>query len=49
MAEDKAPERRRRLARGLMFRRRRMFARLREGFTYEGIAGEGGVSNFREG
>ena len=45
MAEDKAPVRRRRLgAHGLMFRRRRIFASLREGFTYEEIAAEEGVS-----
>jgi hypothetical protein len=45
MAEDKAPVRRRRLgAHGMMFRRRRIFAQLREGFTYEEIAAEEGVS-----
>src|ERR1700681_4148165 len=45
MAEDKAPTRRRRLgAHGMMFRRRRIFAQLREGFTYEEIAAEEGVS-----
>ncbi len=34
MAEDKAPIRRRRMgAHGMMFRRRRIFASLREGFT----------------
>jgi uncharacterized protein YdbL (DUF1318 family) len=45
MVEDKAPARRRRLgAHGLMFRRRRIFAKLREGFTYEEIANEEGVS-----
>jgi Homeodomain-like domain len=48
MAEDKAPVRRRRLgAHGMMFRRRRIFARLREGFTYEEIAAEEGVSPSR--
>src|SRR4029077_19386494 len=48
MAEDKAPVRRRRLgAHGMMFRRRRIFARLREGWTYEEIANEEGVSNSR--
>ena len=48
MAEDKAPVRRRRLgAHGLMFRRRRIFAQLREGFTYEEIAAEEGVSASR--
>ena len=45
MIEDKAPARRRRLgAHGMMFRRRRVFARLREGFTYEEIANEEGVT-----
>ena len=45
MVEDKAPARRRRLgAHGMIFRRRRVFARLREGFTYEEIAVEEGVS-----
>src|ERR1700690_3338788 len=45
MAEDKAPARCRRLgAHGMMFRRRRVFARLREGFTYEEIANEEGVT-----
>jgi transcriptional regulator with XRE-family HTH domain len=48
MAEDTAPVRRRRLgAHGMMFRRRRIFARLREGFTYEEIAAEEGVSPSR--
>jgi hypothetical protein len=48
MAEDKAPARRRRLgAHGLMFRRRRIFAQLREGFTYDEIAAEEGVSASR--
>ena len=50
MVEGQAPARRRRLgAHGMMFRRRRVFAQLREGFTYEEIADEGGVSNSREG
>ena len=41
MVEDRAPARRRRLgAHGKMFRRRRIFAQLREGFTYEEIANE---------
>src|ERR1700722_18134849 len=41
MDEQRAPVRRRRLgAHGMMFRRRRIFARLREGFTYEEIANE---------
>jgi transcriptional regulator with XRE-family HTH domain len=48
MAEDTAPVRRRRLgAHGMMFRRRRIFARLREGFTYDEIAAEEGVSPSR--
>jgi uncharacterized protein YdbL (DUF1318 family) len=48
MAEDKAPVRRRRMgAHGLMFRRRRIFAQLREGFTYDEIAAEEGVSTSR--
>ena len=45
MAEDKAPARRRRLgAHGMIFRRRLIFARLREGWTYEEIANGEGVS-----
>jgi DNA-directed RNA polymerase specialized sigma24 family protein len=48
MIEDKAPAKRRRLgAHGMMFRRRRVFARLREGFTYDEIAAEEGVSSAR--
>ena len=48
MAEDKAPARRRRLgAHGMMFRRRRIFASLREGFTYDEIAADEGVSSSR--
>ena len=48
MVEHKAPVRRRRLgAHGMMFRRRRIFAQLREGFTYEEIAAEEGVSASR--
>jgi predicted transcriptional regulator len=48
MVEGKAPVRRRRLgAHGMMFRRRRVFARLREGFTYDEIASEEGVSATR--
>ncbi len=48
MAENKAPVRRRRLgAHGMMFRRRRIFASLREGFTYDEIAAEEGVSASR--
>jgi hypothetical protein len=43
-----APARRRRLgAHGMIFRRRRIFARLREGFTYDEIAAEEGVSSAR--
>jgi predicted transcriptional regulator len=45
MVEATAPTRRRRLgAHGMMFRRRRIFARLREGFTYEEIANDEGVT-----
>jgi hypothetical protein len=48
MVEEKAPVRRRRLgAHGMIFRRRRIFAQLREGFTYEEIAAEEGVSSSR--
>lgn len=48
MIEDKAPVRRRRLgAHGMTFRRRRIFAQLREGFTYDEIAREEGVSSAR--
>ena len=48
MVEDKAPAKRRRLgAHGMIFRRRRVFARLREGFTYDEIAAEEGVSSAR--
>ena len=48
MADDKAPVRRRRMgAHGLMFRRRRVFVKLREGFTYDEIAAEEGVSSSR--
>jgi hypothetical protein len=48
MVEDRAPARRRRLgAHGMMFRRRRIFAQLREGFTYEEIANEEGLSLLR--
>ena len=48
MADDKAPARRRRMgAHGMMFRRRRVFVKLREGFTYEEIAAEEGVSPSR--
>jgi predicted transcriptional regulator len=45
MVEGQAPTRRRRLGvHGMMFRRRRIFAQLREGFTYEEIANEEGVT-----
>ena len=45
MIDDKVPVRRRRLgAHGMTFRRRRIFAQLREGFTYDEIAREEGVS-----
>jgi transcriptional regulator with XRE-family HTH domain len=48
MVEDKAPASRRRLgAQGMVLRRRRIFARLREGLSYEEIAGEEGVSRER--
>jgi hypothetical protein len=48
MVEEKAPVRRRRMgAHGMMFRRRRIFAQLREGFTYDEIAAEEGVSASR--
>jgi hypothetical protein len=45
MDEQRAPVRRRRLgAHGMMFRRRRIFARLREGWTYEEISNGEGVT-----
>ncbi len=48
MVEEEAPVRRQRMgAHGMMFRRRRVFAKLREGFTYEEIAAEEGVSPSR--
>ena len=50
MVDENAPAlaRRRRLgAHGMVFRRRRIFARLREGFTYDEIAGAEGVSRAR--
>ena len=43
----RALRRRRMGAHGMMFRRRRVFVRLREGFTYEEIAAEEGVSPSR--
>jgi predicted transcriptional regulator len=48
MADEKAPVRRRRLgAQGMTFRLRRIFIKLREGFTYDEIAAEEGVSPAR--
>jgi predicted transcriptional regulator len=48
MVEERTPARRRRLgAQGMIFRRRRVFSRLREGFTYDEIANEEGVSSSR--
>ena len=48
MIEDPPPARRRRMsANGMIFRRRRVLARLREGLTYDEIAGEEGVSRER--
>jgi uncharacterized protein YdbL (DUF1318 family) len=48
MVEHQAPAKRRRLgAHGMMFRRRRIFAQLREGFTYDEIAADEGVSPSR--
>ena len=48
MVAQGAPARRRRLgAHGLIFRRRRVFAWLREGLTYDEIAAEEGVSASR--
>jgi DNA-binding CsgD family transcriptional regulator len=48
MVRETAPASRRRLsARGMVLRRRRIFARLREGLTYEEIAGEEGLSGER--
>jgi hypothetical protein len=48
MLEQRAPVRRRRLgAHGMIFRRRRVFAWLREGLTYDEIAAEEGVSASR--
>jgi DNA-binding CsgD family transcriptional regulator len=45
MVLEKAPGSRRRLgSQGMVLRRRRIFARLREGLSYEEIAGEEGVS-----
>jgi hypothetical protein len=48
MVEERTSARRRRLgAHGMMFRRRRIFASLREGFTYDEIAADEGVSPAR--
>jgi DNA-binding CsgD family transcriptional regulator len=48
MVREAAPGRRRRMSGlGLILRRRRIFARLREGLTYEEIAGEEGVTSER--
>jgi predicted transcriptional regulator len=48
MIDERRPARRRRLGiHGVMFRRRRVFARLREGLTYDEIASEEGVSSAR--
>ena len=48
MLEQKPPARRRRSGvHGMMFRRRRIFASLREGFTYDEIAADEGVSSSR--
>jgi hypothetical protein len=48
MVDEQAPAPRRRLgAHGMVFRRRRIFASLREGFTYDEIAAEEGVSKSR--
>ena len=48
MVREMAPARRRRLnAHGMILRRRRIFARLREGLNYEEIATEEGVSGSR--
>src|SRR5271166_5262092 len=48
MVREMAPARRRRMgAAGMILRRRRIFARLREGFSYEDIAQEEGVTSER--
>lgn len=48
MIDERLPVKRRRLgAHGMVFRRRRVFARLREGLTYDQIAAEEGVSPSR--
>ncbi len=48
MVQEMAPGGRRRIgAHGMMLRRRRIFARLREGLSYDEIAGEEGVSSER--
>ena len=45
--KTRRPSRRRLGAHGMMFRRRRVFAQLRQGFTYDEIAAEEGVSGSR--
>jgi DNA-binding CsgD family transcriptional regulator len=48
MVREMAPAARRRLgAQGMILRRRRIFARLRDGLSYEEIAGEEGVTTQR--
>ena len=47
MVEDKVVRRRRLGAQGMTFRLRRIFVKLREGFTYDEIAAEEGVSPAR--
>ena len=48
MDPEMAPVKRRRLgSQGMMLRRRRIFARLREGSSYEEIAAEEGVTGER--
>ena len=48
MVQKMAPARRPRIgAQGMILRRRRIFARLREGLSYEEIAGEEGVTSER--
>jgi DNA-directed RNA polymerase sigma subunit (sigma70/sigma32) len=47
MVQEMAPVRRQLGAHGKMARRKRIFARLREGASYEEIGGEEGVSRER--
>ena len=49
MDQELAPPRRRLGAAGMMLRRRRIFARLREGLSYDEIAAEEGVTGTRSG